>query len=167
MPTIRSAQVAEAGGPFSIVERQLPEPGRGQVRLTVEACGVCRSDSAFVNAAFPDVPFPLVPGHEIAGRIDAVGDDVEGWGAGERVAVGWFGGNCGICLACREGDFIHCERIQVPGWAYPGGYSEGRGRSRVRAGAHPRRDHRCRGGTHGLRRRGHVQRVAAQPGQAG
>jgi alcohol dehydrogenase len=124
MSTIRSAQVAEAGGPFSIVERQPPEPGRGQVRLTVEACGVCRSDSAFVNAAFPDVPFPLVPGHEIAGRIDAVGDDVEGWGAGERVAVGWFGGNCGICLACREGDFIHCERIQVPGWAYPGGYSE-------------------------------------------
>jgi len=124
MPTIRSVHVAEAGGPFTIVEQQLPEPGRGQARLTVEACGVCRSDWAFINAAFPGVPFPLTPGHEIAGRIDAVGDDVEGWAAGERVAVGWFGGNCGICLACREGDFIHCERIQVPGWAYPGGYSD-------------------------------------------
>jgi alcohol dehydrogenase len=123
-PTFRSAQVSEAGGPFSIVEHRLPEPGRGQVRLTVEACGVCRSDAAFVNAAFPGVSFPLVTGHEIAGRIDAVGDDVDGWDVGERVAVGWFGGNCGTCLACREGDFIHCAYLQVPGWAYPGGYSE-------------------------------------------
>jgi alcohol dehydrogenase len=124
MSTIRSAQVAEPGGPFSIVERELPEPGRGHVRITVEACGVCRSDSGFVNAAFPNVAFPLVTGHEIAGRIDAVGDDAEGWTPGQRVAVGWFGGNCGTCMACREGDFIHCERLQVPGWAYPGGYSE-------------------------------------------
>jgi alcohol dehydrogenase len=124
MPTFRSAQVTEPGGPFSIVERELPEPGRGHVRITVEACGVCRSDSAFINAAFPDVRFPLVTGHEIAGRIDAVGDDVEGWVPGQRVAVGWFGGHCGFCPACRDGDFIHCARVQVPGWAYPGGYSE-------------------------------------------
>ena len=123
MSTTRSALVTEPGGAFSIVERELPEPGRGQVRLVVEACGVCRSDAAFVNAAFP-VPFPLVTGHEIAGRIDTVGADVEGWTPGDRVAVGWFGGNCGTCLACREGDFIHCERIQVPGWAYPGGYAD-------------------------------------------
>ena len=124
MTTIRSAQVTEPGGPFRIVEGELPEPGRGQVRITVEACGVCRSDSAFVDAAFPGVTFPLVTGHEIAGRIDVLGDDVEGWSPGQRVAVGWFGGNCGTCRACREGDFIHCERIQVPGWAYPGGFSE-------------------------------------------
>ncbi|SEN06312.1 alcohol dehydrogenase catalytic domain-containing protein [Nonomuraea pusilla] len=123
-PTFRSAQVAEAGGPFRLVERELPEPRRGQVRVTVEACGVCRSDAAFVDAAFPDVRFPLVPGHEIAGRVDAVGDGVEGWEVGERVAVGWFGGNCGTCLACREGDLIHCAHLQVPGWAYPGGYAE-------------------------------------------
>ncbi|ADP82355.1 alcohol dehydrogenase [Pseudofrankia inefficax] len=122
--TFRSAQVAEPGGSFSIVRNELPEPGRGHVRLTVEACGVCRSDSGFVDAAFPGVSFPLVPGHEIAGRIDAVGDDVEGWSTGERVAVGWFGGNCGFCVACREGDFIHCALMQVPGWAYPGGYAE-------------------------------------------
>jgi alcohol dehydrogenase len=124
MPTFRSAQVTEPGGPFHIVERDLPEPGRGQVRITVEACGVCRSDAAFVGAAFPNVQFPLVTGHEIAGRIDAVGDDVEGWEPGQRVAVGWFGGHCGTCVACRDGDFIHCERLQVPGWAYPGGYAE-------------------------------------------
>jgi alcohol dehydrogenase len=122
--TIRSAQVTEPGGPFSIVDRDLPIPARGQVRPMVEACGVCRTDAAFVNAGFPDVPFPLVCGHEIAGRIDAVGDGVEAWAVGDRVAVGWFGGHCGSCVACREGDFIHCERIQVPGWAYPGGYSE-------------------------------------------
>jgi alcohol dehydrogenase len=124
MPTYRSAQVTDAGGPFRIVEQELPEPGRGQVRITVEACGVCRSDAAFVNAAFPNVSFPLVTGHEIAGRIDAIGDDVDGWEPGQRVAVGWFGGHCGTCVACRDGDFIHCERLQVPGWAYPGGYAE-------------------------------------------
>ncbi len=124
MTTIRSAQVSEPGGPFSIVERELPEPGRGQVRITVEACGVCRSDAAFVGAAFPGVPFPLVTGHEIAGRIDTIGDDVEGWAPGQRVAVGWFGGHCSVCPACRGGEFIHCERLQVPGWAYPGGFSE-------------------------------------------
>jgi alcohol dehydrogenase len=124
MATYRSAQVTEPGGPFSIVEQDLPEPGRGQVRITVEACGVCRTDAAFVGAAFPNVPFPLVTGHEIAGRIAAVGDDVEGWEPGQRVAVGWFGGHCGTCEACRDGDFIHCERLQVPGWAYPGGYAE-------------------------------------------
>jgi alcohol dehydrogenase len=85
---------------------------------------VWRTDAAFVNGAFPNVSFPLVPGHEIAGRIDAVGDEVDGWAIGDRVAVGWFGGHCGVCVACREGDFIHCAKIQVPGWAYPGGYSD-------------------------------------------
>jgi len=124
MSMIRSAQVTEPGGPFGIAEREIPGPGRGQVRVTVEACGVCHSDSAFVNAHFPAVRFPLVTGHEIAGRIDALGDGVGGWIPGERVAVGWFGGNCGICLSCREGDFIHCERLQIPGYSYPGGYSE-------------------------------------------
>jgi alcohol dehydrogenase len=120
----RAAQVNEAGGPFNLVERELTEPGPGQVRVAVEACGVCRSDAGFVNAGFPNVSFPLVTGHEIAGRVDAVGDGVEDWNVGDRVAVGWFGGNCGTCRSCREGDFIHCARMQVPGWAYPGGYAE-------------------------------------------
>jgi alcohol dehydrogenase len=122
--TYRAAQVGTAGGPFSIVERELAEPQPGHVRVAVEACGVCRSDSGFVNAGFPNVSFPLVTGHEIAGRIDAVGDGVEDWNAGDRVAIGWFGGNCGTCRSCRAGDFIHCTRMQVPGWAYPGGYAE-------------------------------------------
>ncbi|MEV4807193.1 alcohol dehydrogenase [Nonomuraea sp. NPDC049421] len=120
----RAAQVNEAGGPFDLVERELTEPGPGQVRVAVEACGVCRSDAGFVNAGFPNVSFPLVTGHEIAGRVDAAGDGVEDWNVGDRVAVGWFGGNCGTCRSCREGDFIHCARMQVPGWAYPGGYAE-------------------------------------------
>ncbi|MCY1141659.1 alcohol dehydrogenase catalytic domain-containing protein [Actinoplanes sp. Pm04-4] len=123
MTTFRSAQVDAPGAPFRIVESELPAPSRGQVRIAVEACGVCRTDAAFVNAAFP-VSFPLVTGHEIAGRVDAVGDDVTGWAPGDRVAVGWFGGNCGVCAPCRSGDFIHCVRLQVPGWAYPGGYAE-------------------------------------------
>jgi alcohol dehydrogenase len=124
MPTFRAAQVAEPHGPFSIVERELSEPGRDHVRITVEACGVCHSDSAFIDAALPNVTFPLVAGHEIAGRIDALGDGVSGWAVGDRVAVGWFGGHCGVCLPCREGDFIHCVNMQVPGWSYPGGYAE-------------------------------------------
>lgn len=124
MSKIQSAQVSAPGGSFTLVESELPLPGRGQVRIAVEACGICRTDSAFINAAFPGVQFPLVAGHEIAGRIAAVGDGVEGWATGDRVAVGWFGGHCGVCVPCREGDFIHCEKIQVPGWAYPGGYSE-------------------------------------------
>jgi alcohol dehydrogenase len=124
MPTFRSAQVTEPGGPFHIVEQELPEPGRGQVRIAVEACGVCRSDVGFVSGAMPNVSFPLVTGHEIAGHIDAVGDNVTGWEPGQRVAVGWFGGHCSACVPCRDGDFIHCERLQVPGWAYPGGYAD-------------------------------------------
>jgi alcohol dehydrogenase len=124
MPMIRSAQVAEAGGSFRLVEHEQPEPGRGQVRIAVQACGICHSDVGFVNAHFPNVPFPLVTGHEIAGRIDAVGPEVEDWVPGQRVAVGWFGGNCGKCRPCREGALIHCERLMVPGWAYPGGYSQ-------------------------------------------
>lgn len=120
----RSAQVSEAGGSFTLVDTEPAAPGRGQVRVAVEACGVCHSDAAFIDGAFPGVRFPLVAGHEIAGRVDEVGDGVEDWAPGDRVAVGWFGGNCGSCRSCREGDFIHCARLQVPGWAYPGGYAE-------------------------------------------
>lgn len=121
---MRTISVAEPRGTLDLVEVERPEPGRGHVRISVEACGVCHSDRVFVDGLAPNVTFPLVPGHEIAGRIDAVGDGVEQWRVGDRVAVGWFGGNCGLCPPCRAGDFIHCERLQVPSWAYPGGYAE-------------------------------------------
>ena len=126
MDTYRVAQAVEAGGPFQIVEREVPQPGPGHVRVAVEACGVCHSDTMFVNAGAPGISFPVVPGHEIAGRIDALGEGAQdrGWQVGDRVAVGWFGGSCGHCTRCRQGDFIVCESLKVPGWAYDGGFAE-------------------------------------------
>ncbi|WP_431947549.1 alcohol dehydrogenase [Actinacidiphila sp. bgisy167] len=123
MNSMRVAQVSEPGGPFDIVEREMPEPGPGHVRIAVEAAGVCRTDADFVHNAFPGQTFPLVTGHEVAGRIDALGEGVRYWKVGDRVEVGWFGGNCGHCPPCREGDFIDCQNLRVPGWAYDGGYA--------------------------------------------
>ncbi|MFC8226527.1 alcohol dehydrogenase catalytic domain-containing protein [Streptomyces sp. NPDC057287] len=126
MGTYRAAQVATANGRFEIVERQVPEPGPGHVRLAVEACGICHSDDAFVSGGMPGVRFPLVPGHEVAGRIEELGEGASGagWAEGDRVTVGWFGGSCRHCTACRQGDFIVCENLKVPGWAYDGGFAE-------------------------------------------
>ncbi|MFF4834900.1 alcohol dehydrogenase [Streptomyces sp. NPDC001315] len=126
MNTYRVAQAATAGGPFDIVEREVPQPGPGHVRIAVEACGVCHSDTFFVDALLPGVEFPVVPGHEIAGRIEELGEGTQslGWQVGDRVAVGWFGGSCGHCKPCRQGDFIVCENLKVPGWTYDGGFAE-------------------------------------------
>jgi alcohol dehydrogenase len=125
MSTYRVAQVAAPDGRLEVVEREVPQPGPGHVRIAVEACGVCHSDVFFVNALVPGVRFPLVPGHEIAGRIEEIGEGTySGWQVGERVAVGWFGGSCHHCTPCRQGDFIVCENLKVPGWAYDGGYAE-------------------------------------------
>ncbi|MFE7424428.1 alcohol dehydrogenase catalytic domain-containing protein [Streptomyces sp. NPDC057545] len=126
MGTYRVAQVATAGGPFELVEREVPQPGPCHVRIAVDACGICHSDVLFVDAGVPGVRFPLVPGHEIAGRIEALGEGAQegGWRVGDRVAVGWFGGSCGHCTPCRQGDFIVCENLKVPGWAYDGGFAE-------------------------------------------
>ncbi|MFE3140654.1 alcohol dehydrogenase [Streptomyces scopuliridis] len=125
MSTYRVAQVAAAGGPFEITERETPRPGPGHVRIAVDACGICHSDAMFVNDAMPGVRFPLVPGHEIAGRIEELGEGTENaWQVGDRVAVGWFGGSCHHCTPCRQGDFIVCENLKVPGWAYDGGFAE-------------------------------------------
>ncbi|MEV7690797.1 alcohol dehydrogenase catalytic domain-containing protein [Streptomyces bungoensis] len=124
MSTYRVAQVTASGGTFELTEREVPRPGAGQVRIAVEACGICHSDALFVSGALPGVSFPLVPGHEIAGRIEELGEGAadRGWQLGDRVAVGWFGGSCGHCRACREGDFVVCPYLKVPGWAYDGGF---------------------------------------------
>jgi D-arabinose 1-dehydrogenase-like Zn-dependent alcohol dehydrogenase len=121
---MRVAQIPKPGAPFELVERPIPEPGAREVRIKVEACGICHSDSLTVEGAMPGINYPRVPGHEIAGMIDAVGSDVVTWKAGQRVGVGWFGGNCGVCPACRRGDFIHCVVGKVPGISYDGGYAE-------------------------------------------
>ncbi|MEV6161639.1 alcohol dehydrogenase [Streptomyces sp. NPDC052052] len=125
MSVYRAAQVATASGPFEIVERDVPEPGPCHVRVAVEACGVCHSDSFFVDGALPGVRFPVVAGHEIAGRIEALGEGTQNaWQVGDRVAVGWFGGSCGHCTPCRQGDFVVCPNLKVPGWTYDGGFAE-------------------------------------------
>ena len=121
---MRVAEVSAAGGPFEIVKREIPEPGPGQVRVTVEACGICHTDAVLANGWLPGTTFPTVPGHEIAGRIDALGDGVPGWRLGQRVGIGWFGGSCGYCAVCRSGDLVDCPALRVPGVAYPGGYAD-------------------------------------------
>ncbi len=125
MAKMRVAQVARAKGSLEIVEREIPEPGAGQVRIRVEACGICHSDSMTKDGLWPGIEYPRVPGHEIAGVIDALGAGVQGWTKGQRVGVGWHGGHCGYCDSCRRGDFVTCRvGLQVPGIAYDGGYAE-------------------------------------------
>ena len=115
MATMRAMQVSKAGGNFERVERPVPDPGPREVRIRVEACGMCHSD-AFVKAGhYPGLRLPRVPGHEVAGRIDAAGAEVKGWNRGQRVGVGWFGGNCGQCPPCRRGDFINCRTGKITG----------------------------------------------------
>jgi propanol-preferring alcohol dehydrogenase len=124
MATMRVAQVARRNGPLELVERQVPEPGPGSVRVRVEACGICHSDSFTKEGTWPGIEYPRVPGHEIAGTIDALGPGVEGWTRGQRVGVGWHGGHCGHCDSCRRGDFVTCQIApQVPGITYDGGYA--------------------------------------------
>ena len=121
---MKAAQVSKPGGNFEIVERPIPEPGRTQVRIKVEACGVCHSDAIVKVTGFPGLQYPRVPGHEIAGRIDAVGADVTQWKPGQRVGVGWHGGHCFTCDPCRRGQFILCKFEKITGLSYDGGYAE-------------------------------------------
>jgi len=121
---MKVAQVSKPGGNFEIVERPIPEPGRAQVRIKVEACGVCHSDAIVKQSGFPGLQYPRVPGHEIAGRIDAVGADVTQWKPGQRVGVGWHGGHCFVCDPCRRGNFILCQVEKITGISYDGGYAE-------------------------------------------
>lgn len=124
MPTHRAVHVAAVDAPLTLVDVETEPPGAGHVRIAVAACGVCGTDHAFVNGGFPGMTWPVTLGHEIAGTIAELGAGVTDWKVGDRVAVGWFGGNCGHCIPCRKGDFIHCVNGQVPSWHYPGGYAE-------------------------------------------
>ena len=119
--TMRVAQVPRPNGPFEIVERPLPTPGPGTVRIAVQACGICHSDVLTKQGGFPGLVYPRVPGHEVAGVIDAIGPDVDTWKVGERVGVGWNGGYCGKCDPCRRGDLFACVTQQVTGITFDGG----------------------------------------------
>jgi D-arabinose 1-dehydrogenase-like Zn-dependent alcohol dehydrogenase len=122
---MRVAQVSVANGPFELVERPVPEPGPDQVRVAVEACGVCHSDTLTKTAAFPGMELPRVPGHEVIGRVDAVGPGVDRWAIGQRVGVGWHGGYCGKCDPCRRGKFFACVTgPPITGISFDGGYGE-------------------------------------------
>src|SRR5215472_5411413 len=124
MKRMKAVQVPKPGGDFQIVERDVQEPGVKQVRIKVEACGVCHSDVMLKEGHFPGVQYPRVPGHEIAGKIDALGPDVTEWKVGQRVGVGWHGGHCFKCEACRRGVFIFCRNEKITGFSHDGGYAE-------------------------------------------
>src|SRR5205809_3838854 len=124
MSKMRVVQVTRPNGPFEIAERDIPEPGAGQVRVKVEACGICHSDALIKEGLWPGLQYPRVPGHEIAGRIDGVGGNVIEWKKGQRVGVGWHGGHCFVCAQCRRGDFAMCLNRKVTGFDFDGGYAE-------------------------------------------
>jgi D-arabinose 1-dehydrogenase-like Zn-dependent alcohol dehydrogenase len=122
---MRVAQISKANGPFELVEREIPEPGPNTVRVAVDACGVCHSDVLVKTASFPGMALPRVPGHEVVGRVDALGPGVEGWAVGQRVGVGWHGGYCGKCDPCRRGQFFACvSGPPITGISHDGGYGE-------------------------------------------
>jgi len=124
MPKMRAVLVPQAKAAFQLVEREIPSPAPGTVRIKVQACGICHSDVLTKDGLYPGVSYPRVPGHEVAGVIDAVGAGVTKWSAGQRVGVGWHGGYCGQCQQCRRGNFFACETQQVTGITYDGGYAE-------------------------------------------
>jgi len=125
MPKMRAAQVTRPNGPFQIVEREVPQPGPGLVRIKVQACGICHSDSLVKEGHWPGLQYPRVPGHEVVGTVDGVGAGVSQWKPGQRVGVGWHGGHCGHCDSCRRGDFFGCqEGLQITGISFDGGYAD-------------------------------------------
>ena len=121
---MKVAQVPAPGADFEIVEREIPKPGAGHVRIKVQACGVCHSDVLTKEGGLPGIEYPRVPGHEVVGVVDEVGEGVSGWAKGQRVGVGWHGGYDGTCDACRRGDFINCRNMKIAGISYDGGYQQ-------------------------------------------
>ena len=124
MNRMKVAQISKPGGDWESVERPIPEPGETEVRIKVDACGVCHSDMLVKNGLWPGLKYPRVPGHEIAGRIDALGTRVRSWKIGQRVGVGWHGGHCFVCEPCRRGNFILCKSEKITGFSHDGGYAE-------------------------------------------
>jgi D-arabinose 1-dehydrogenase-like Zn-dependent alcohol dehydrogenase len=121
---MKVAQVPKPGADFEIVEREIPTPGRGEVLIKVQACGVCHSDVLVKEGGWPGIQYPRVPGHEVAGVIEELGEGVAEWKKGQRVGVGWHGGQDGTCLYCRRGDFSNCQNVKIPGISYDGGYQQ-------------------------------------------
>jgi len=121
---MKVAQITSPGADFQIVEREIPKPGVGQVRIKVQACGICHSDVLTKEGGLPGIQYPRVPGHEVAGTIDELGAGVSEWKQGQRIGVGWHGGQDGTCLSCRRGDFRNCRNVKIPGISYDGGYQE-------------------------------------------
>src|SRR5579863_4222646 len=121
---MKVAQVAKPGADFEVVDREIPTPAAGHVRIKVQACGICHSDQIVKEGVFPWIAYPRVPGHEVAGVIDEVGPGVTMWKKGQRVGVGWHGGQDNTCLACRRGDFMNCVNYKITGFHYDGGYAE-------------------------------------------
>jgi alcohol dehydrogenase/propanol-preferring alcohol dehydrogenase len=124
MSTMRAMQVTRPGAPFELVERPVPQPGPGQVRVRVQACGSCHSDSLTKEGHWPGIQFPRVPGHEVVGKVDALGDNVPLWNVGDAVGIGWYGGHCGYCDPCRRGHFVLCQNGGITGITYDGGYAD-------------------------------------------
>jgi len=121
---MKAAQISKPGADFEIIEREIPEPGAGEVRIKVQACGVCHSDVLTKEGAWPGIQYPRVPGHEVAGIIDKLGANVSEWKKGQRVGVGWHGGQDGTCRECRRGDFGNCRNLKIAGISYDGGYQQ-------------------------------------------
>ncbi|MPZ24000.1 MAG: zinc-binding dehydrogenase [Dehalococcoidia bacterium] len=124
MTSTRVARVSSPKGPFEVIDRELDDPGPNEVRVAIHASGICHTDSLIKEGTMPGGTFPTIPGHEVAGVIDAIGLGVVGWHAGQRVGVGWFGGSCKACEACRRGDFINCSGLRAPGVDFDGGYAD-------------------------------------------
>ena len=121
---MKVAQISSPGGDFQIVEREIPKPGPQEVRIKVQACGVCHSDVLTKDGLWPGIQYPRVPGHEVAGIIDELGERTSEWKVGQRVGIGWHGGHDGTCLQCRRGDFVNCQNMKVAGISYDGGYGD-------------------------------------------
>ena len=121
---MKAAQISKPGGDFEIVEREIPNPAQGQVRIRVQACGICHSDVLVKDGVWPGLQYPRIPGHEVVGVLDELGAGVTAWKIGQRVGVGWHGGQDGTCLYCRRGDFRNCRNVKIPGISYDGGYQQ-------------------------------------------